>query len=147
MQWTIDPYRGASKIEFGMSVSDVENIYGAFRKKTERPSGILSCYFKDIEYPTLNFRSNTLVHMDFGWRTESVYVSGLDYFHTDPDIFLKEIRQQDQELWLDIENSFLSPKYGIAFDLIRPEESDKVIGAFSRTEMESMIKKFGVRQF
>ncbi|EKM98074.1 MULTISPECIES: hypothetical protein [unclassified Acidocella] len=147
MQWIIDPYRGAGKIQFGMSVSDIETICGSFRKKTERPSGILSCSFKEIEYPTLNFRSDALVHMDFGWRTEAVYVGGLDYFHANPEIFLEEIRKQDSELWIDIENSFLSPKYGIAFDRIGLEESDKVIGAFSRMEMESMIKKFGVRQF
>lgn len=146
MKWVISPYEGVSQdglhaIKFGMNALQAERAFCPYESKIERSSDYINAYFPGVETPILGFKNDYLIDIGFGWRTEAVFVCGMDHFHTAPRFFLEEISRNDKYLMTDGHDAFFSPKFGIAFDLLDLDESDKTIWAYSREELERILVK------
>lgn len=141
MQWKIDPYEGTGPIKLGMKPEQVQKAFRPFEKTIERSSEYFNAYFPDLETPILGFRNGLLVDFGFGWRTEAVYILDTDYFHTKPNVFLQSVKRLDSGLKKSRGGNILSSTFGISFDLIDLDESDKTIWAFSHEEFVPLFEK------
>ncbi|WBO59454.1 hypothetical protein GT370_00425 [Acidocella sp. MX-AZ03] len=89
MKWTISPDEGVYQdghhvIKFGMNSLQAERALCPYESKIERWSEYFNAYFPSVETPILGSKNDSLIDIGFGWRTEAVFVCGMDYFHTPP---------------------------------------------------------------
>ena len=141
MIWNINPLVGVNELKFGMIPLEVEPILGKNKSYIERSEGRIDYYYDEVTSPVLGFLNDKLVDITFGRWTQALYFDGLDYFSTQPDIFLEKVRFYDSDVKRDILGGLISFSLGLAFtDNVPLGESDHTITINSCEQIKKYLK-------
>ena len=139
MAWTIESYRGANGVHFGMTADDVEAHLGTPRGVHTKAGGRFS-EFRGTAMPVVEYRNSGVDELIFSTRCTEVLFRGFSVFAAPGRSALERLITLGGDLVELPGGAILSVSLGISLSGYLDEDaSNKSFGAFSRGVWDQVL--------